>query len=110
MIAKETELAGRQPLEEMIPKEILRSEVEAWARRIKVEPKQIHIRPMSRKWGSCSTAGRLTLDAGLLSQPADFRKQVHNCPAINRLNVDGWESPSLSIAIFRQEILSFPRL
>ena len=33
----------------------------------------------------------------------------HNCPAINRLNVDGWESPSLSIAIFRQEILSFPR-
>ena len=76
MIAKETELAGWQPLEEMIPKEILRSEVEAWARRIKVEPKQIHIRPMSRKWGSCSTAGRLTLDAGLLSQPADFRRQV----------------------------------
>ena len=76
MIAKETELAGWQPLEETIPKEILRSEVEAWARRIKVEPKQIHIRPMSRKWGSCSTAGRLTLDAGLLSQPANFRKQV----------------------------------
>ena len=76
MIAKETELAGWQPLEEMIPKEILRSEVQAWARRIKVEPKQIHIRPMSRKWGSCSTAGRVTLDTGLLTQPADFRKQV----------------------------------
>ena len=64
------------PLEDEVPKEILRSEAQAWARRIKVEPKQIHIRPMSRKWGSCSTAGRLTLDAGLLSQPADFRKQV----------------------------------
>ena len=56
VIAKETELAGWQPLEEMIPKEILRSEVEAWARRIKVEPKEIHVRPMTRKWGSCSTA------------------------------------------------------
>jgi len=32
--------------------------------------------PMSRKWGSCSTAGRVTLDTGLLTQPADFRKQV----------------------------------
>jgi predicted metal-dependent hydrolase len=31
---------------------------------------------MSRKWGSCSTAGRVTLDTGLLTQPADFRKQV----------------------------------
>ncbi len=76
MMGKDTELDGWQPVEEMIPKEILRSEVEAWARRIKVEPKQIHIRPMTRKWGSCSTAGRVTLDTGLLTQPADFRRQV----------------------------------
>jgi hypothetical protein len=40
------------------------------------KPKQIHIRPMSRKSGSCSTAGPVTLDTGLLTQPADFRKQV----------------------------------
>ena len=79
MIAKETELAGWQPLEETIPKEILRSEVEAWARRIKVEPKQIHIRPMSRKWGSCSTAGRVTLDAGLLI-PAGRLPQASDRP------------------------------
>jgi predicted metal-dependent hydrolase len=64
------------PLEDLIPKEILRAEVQAWARRIKVEPKEIHIRPMTRKWGSCSTAGRVTLDTGLLTQPAEFRKQV----------------------------------
>ncbi len=31
---------------------------------------------MSRKWGSCSTTGRVTLDTGLLTQSADFRKQV----------------------------------
>ncbi len=40
----------------------------------------------------------------------EIQEAQHNCPAINRLNVDGWESPSLSIAIFRQEILSFPQV
>ena len=43
-------------------------------------------------------------------QPKEKITRDHNCPAINRLNVDGWESPSLSIAIFRQEILSFPQV
>ncbi len=76
MIVKETALDGWTPLEDVIPKEILRAETSAWAKRIGVEPKQIHIRSMARKWGSCSTNGRLTLDAGLLAQPADFRKQV----------------------------------
>ena len=39
------------PLEKTIPKDLLRSEVDAWARRIRVEPKEIHVRPMKRKWG-----------------------------------------------------------
>jgi predicted metal-dependent hydrolase len=55
VIEKGTPLEGWTPLEEVIPKEILRAEVNAWAERIGVEPKQVHIRPMSRKWGSCST-------------------------------------------------------
>lgn len=64
------------PLEEAVSKDVLRSEVQAWAKKIGVSPKQVHIRPMSRKWGSCSTAGRVTLDAGLSSQPAEFRNEV----------------------------------
>ena len=64
------------PLEKMIPKDLLRSEVDAWARRIKVEPKEIHIRPMKRKWGSCSTAGRLSFNTELLTAPAKVRKRV----------------------------------
>lgn len=64
------------PLEKMIPKDLLRSEVDAWARRIKVEPKEIHIRPMKRKWGSCSTAGRLSFNTELLTAPARVRKRV----------------------------------
>jgi predicted metal-dependent hydrolase len=65
-----------QPLEEVVSKDIFKAEVWAWAIRIRVEPKELHVRPMSRKWGSCSTAGRVTFDASLMSQPADFRKEV----------------------------------
>lgn len=40
-----------------------------WAVRIGVKVPQIHIRTLKRKWASISTAGRLTLDASLLSIP-----------------------------------------
>jgi predicted metal-dependent hydrolase len=65
-----------QPLEETVPAEIFKTEVQAWARKIGVEPKEIQLRPMKRKWASCSTNGRLTFDTDLLRQPADFRREV----------------------------------
>jgi predicted metal-dependent hydrolase len=64
------------PLEEVISKYLFKSEVRAWAKRIGVEIKEIHVRPMKRKWGSCSTAGRATFDTQLLSEPAAFRKEI----------------------------------
>lgn len=66
----------RLPLEETIPAELLRSEVRAWAERIGVEPREVQLRPMKRKWASCSSKGRLTFDADLLRQPAGFRAEV----------------------------------
>ena len=65
-----------QPLEKTVPKEIFKAEVTAWAKKIGVEPKQLHVRPMTRKWGSCSTAGRVTFDTELITQSAAFRRQV----------------------------------
>lgn len=65
-----------EPLEDSIPKDIFKAEVQAWAKRIGVEPKEIHIRPMKNKWGSCSTNGRLTFDTELLYQHAEIRKRV----------------------------------
>jgi predicted metal-dependent hydrolase len=59
-----------------ISKEVFKAEVAAWAKRMKVEPKEVHVRPMSRKWGSCSTLGRVSFDAGLLAEPHDFRKGI----------------------------------
>jgi predicted metal-dependent hydrolase len=65
-----------QPLETTVPKEIFKAEVTAWAKRIGIAPKQLHVRSMKKKWGSCSTAGRVTFDTELLTQPAAFRNQV----------------------------------
>ena len=67
---------GWGPLEEAVPADVFKSEVLAWARRIGVEPKEIHIRPIKQKWVSCSQSCRLTFDTGLLRQSADFRAKV----------------------------------
>ena len=64
------------PLEEIIPAEIFKAEVMAWAGRIGVHPREIHLRPMKRKWASCSARGRLTFDPALLKEPAAFRAEV----------------------------------
>lgn len=59
-----------------MPADLFRAEVKVWAQRIGVEPKEIRLRAMSRKWASCSSNGRLTFDTGLLRQPAAFRREV----------------------------------
>ncbi|WP_406677728.1 M48 metallopeptidase family protein [Neomoorella carbonis] len=69
-------LATLDKLEEVIPEAVFRAEVATWAKRIGVEPKEIHIRAMKRKWASCSSKGRLTFDPELLKQPAAFRAEV----------------------------------
>lgn len=64
------------PLEETIAGEVLKAEVRAWASRIEVEPKGISIRPMRKKWASCSSKGNLSFDVELLRQPPEFRRRV----------------------------------
>jgi predicted metal-dependent hydrolase len=65
-----------EPLEDLVPAAAFKAEVRAWAERIGVEPKEIHLKPMKRKWASCSSRGRLTFDTELLQQPASFRAEV----------------------------------
>ncbi|GAB5603520.1 hypothetical protein FJNA_20460 [Thermus sp. FJN-A] len=66
------------PLGEAVARDVLVAEVRAWARRMGVEDRirEIHVRPMRRKWASCSSRGRLTFSAALLHQPAAFRREV----------------------------------
>ena len=61
-----------------VGRELLIAETRYWAREIGVEDRlrEIHVRPMKRKWASVSTRGRLTLNAELIAETAEFRRQV----------------------------------
>lgn len=61
---------------ESVSQETFKAEVLEWADRIGVAPTQIHVRQMKRKWGSCSTSGRVTFSADLLGQPPTTRNEV----------------------------------
>lgn len=50
-----------------------KQEVQTWADKIGVSPTQVHLRKMNRKWGSCSTSGRLTFSTDLLAEVEDVR-------------------------------------
>jgi predicted metal-dependent hydrolase len=65
-----------QPLESAVPRDVFLAEVRSWAERLRVNPREIHLRQMARKWGSCSMSGRVTFDLGLLKQHAEFRRRV----------------------------------
>lgn len=68
--------AARKQKPEGITKDRLKAEVAAWAALMRVEPAVVHVRRMTRKWGSCSTTGRVTFADGLLAEPYRRRKEV----------------------------------
>jgi predicted metal-dependent hydrolase len=53
-----------------------RAEVAAWVATLKVVPAQVRVQAMTRKWASCSTAGRVTFCRELLGRPRAFREYV----------------------------------
>ncbi len=57
-------------------KDEFKADVAAWAKRIGVQPAEVHVRDMAKKWGSCSTLGRVTFNRELLAAPADLRREV----------------------------------
>ena len=57
-------------------REYLRQRVACWSHRLKVEPRILRVQRMTRKWGSCSTRGILTLAADLAEQDAGFQDFV----------------------------------
>ncbi|MDY6868630.1 MAG: M48 family metallopeptidase [Chloroflexota bacterium] len=63
-------------LESSVPKELFKAEVRSWAEKIGVQFNSITVRPMTKKWASCSSKGNLTFDMGLLVKPADFRRKA----------------------------------
>ena len=56
--------------------EILRQRVAYWSERLRVRAPRVRVRDMTRKWGSCSTAGTITLASDLGSQDVEFQNFV----------------------------------
>lgn len=54
----------------------LKRRTATWAAKLRVTPRAIRIQPMSRKWGSCSSAGTVTLAHDLAHQSVSFQDLV----------------------------------
>ena len=55
---------------------MLKEKTRRWAEHIKVEPTQIRVQTMTRKWASCSTTGWISLAVDLADQPNAFQDYV----------------------------------
>lgn len=60
----------------MMTTDEFKADVLAWAEEVGVQPREIHIRRMKKKWGSCSTRGRLTFDMSLLQEGVETRARA----------------------------------
>ncbi len=57
-------------------REAFKARVMEWARTLDVAAKSIYVRPMRRKWASCSTAGTLSFNDELLAMARDLGDYV----------------------------------
>jgi len=55
---------------------ILKNQVAQWASKIGVRPLRVQVQPMTRKWASCSPAGRICLSKDLLTEDGAFQQVV----------------------------------
>ena len=57
-------------------RDAVRERVEHWARILNVPMPRVRVRHMTRKWGSCSTSGVITLSNDLVDQETGFQDLV----------------------------------
>ena len=57
-------------------KEDFKARVLEWARKLDIKAHSISVRPMRRKWASCSTAGNLNFNSELLELDRDLGEYV----------------------------------
>ena len=60
----------------LYPTQELRRRALAWAVKLRVNPRVIRVQDMRRKWGSCSSAGTVTLASDLVDQDQRFQDFV----------------------------------
>ncbi len=60
----------------LFPAQELKRRTLGWATKLRVNPKVIRMQEMRRKWGSCSSAGTVTLAGDLATQDQRFQDYV----------------------------------
>lgn len=60
----------------LTPAARLKRRVDLWAVKLRVMPHVVRVQRMTRKWGSCSSAGTITLAIDLDEQSEDFQDFV----------------------------------
>jgi len=58
------------------PATLLKRRVSSWGVKLRINPKIIRVQHMTRKWGSCSTRGIITLAVDLYEQNIHFQDFV----------------------------------
>lgn len=60
----------------LYPAQELRRRALSWAVKLKVNPRVVRVQSMTRKWGSCTSGGTVTLARDLLDQSVRFQDFV----------------------------------
>jgi predicted metal-dependent hydrolase len=66
----------RPPKTSLYPAQQLRRRAQAWAVKLRVNPRVIRVQDIHCKWGSCSSLGTVTLAHGLVTQSVGFQDFV----------------------------------
>jgi predicted metal-dependent hydrolase len=74
--ARQRSFAASEPLDTPLTPAEFKAEVRTWAERLEVNPTELRLMDMTRKWASCSMRGRVTFANDLLRQPEEFRREV----------------------------------
>ena len=69
-------MAKKSIVNDLRSKDKFKAEVIKWAEKISVEPRQIRIQKMTKKWASCSTNGWVCFSADLLKEPRAYQDYV----------------------------------
>ena len=60
----------------LYPAQELRRQAQTWAVKLRVNPRNIRVQEMRRKWGSCSSKGTVTLASDLARRDKAFQDFV----------------------------------
>jgi predicted metal-dependent hydrolase len=60
----------------LYPVQELKRKTLGWAKKLRINPKIVRVQDMRRKWGSCSSAGTVTLASDLAAQDERFQDYV----------------------------------